>query len=154
VKIHSDQLKLEHFRMAARAAGVTIVELIEQGSRSRKRAFKFQLSGSSPYRSQFGNHGGQAATWDEWGMFLNALFLVDPDAHCGKNSYLSADHFHWVTGDRFRTLIPPYQHPRHKWTLGHTFNDDHRQRQSECEYCEAVQRWLVGLQWSMSYDMQ
>jgi hypothetical protein len=43
------------------------------------------------------------------------LFDVDPLAHCGKNGYQSAEHYHWTTGNRFRALWPQWQHKRHKW---------------------------------------
>src|SRR5258705_6579708 len=116
MRIHSNTLTHEDFADAAKRAGVSIVELSEHGSQSRKHAFKFALEGTSGRPRGFGA-GGEAATWDEWGIVFAHLFNVDPDAHTGKNGYLSAEHYHWVTGDRFRTLTPLLQHKRHKWGL-------------------------------------
>ena len=98
-------------------AGVTIHHMSEHGSRSRPRAFNVVLEGSSIYGGQFGNQDYSAGTWDEWGIFLGALFALDPAAHVGK-TYLDADHFHWVTGDRYRAeagLTVANQHKRHNW---------------------------------------
>lgn len=140
MKIHSDVLLPRAFWQASMAAGVDLVDYSESGSRSRKRAYNFSLSGSSPYQRGFGA-GGQAATWDEWGIFLNYLFKIDPNAHCGKNSYLSAEHFHWMTGDRFRHLSRANQHKRHKWGLGQA-NCTGAYSVSRCE-CGAIQRWVL-----------
>jgi hypothetical protein len=115
MRIHSNTLSHNDFQHAARVAGVDIMTLTVHGSRSRATAWEFALSGSSPYRGG-GNIGNyQGATWDEWGIFLAHLFTVDPQAHCGANSYQSAEHFNWVTGNRFATLTPGQQHKRHRW---------------------------------------
>jgi hypothetical protein len=149
MRIHTNTLIHKDFTDAAHKAGVDIVELSEHGSQSRTKAFKFQLTGSSAFRSQWGNNGLQAATWDEWGIFLAHLFDVDPDAHTGKYSYLSSAHYHWVTGDRFRTLTPSQQHKRHKWQymplLPGDFNDANTRSfyaVAQCN-CGATQRWIL-----------
>lgn len=146
MKTHSNILTRENFRAAEKRADVKIVELEQTGSRSRQRAFRFYLSGST---GRPGNQRDeQAATWDEWGIFFAELFDADPAAHCTKNSYLSAEHFHWVTGDRFRTLTPLLQHNRHKWeplaALPGGFAEA-RERgwaEAKCD-CGAVNRWLL-----------
>lgn len=77
MKIHSDILTVDHMQTAAKAARVSVVWPMFKpgGSQSRKNSFVVHLSGSSRYRAGFaGNNGLQAATWDEWGMFLAALF--------------------------------------------------------------------------------
>lgn len=79
MRIHTDKLTTGDFYDAARKAGVTIDRNGMHGSRSRAHAFDFILSGSSNRRQNFGGDG-QAATWDEWGIFLSWLFAVDPDA--------------------------------------------------------------------------
>ncbi len=44
--------------------------------------FEFFLSGSSPYRAQH-DREEFAATWDEWGIVIDALYFVDPNARIG-----------------------------------------------------------------------
>lgn len=144
MRIHSDILNRGDVSDAAQAAGiVTFVRLSTVGSRSRARAFDVILSGTSSHRTQWhGGAGERAATWDEWGMFLGRLFELDPDAHCGKNSYQSAAHYHWMTGDRFRSLTPPYQHKRHRWEPTPVVGSS-RERgfyEWQCSQCEAISR--------------
>lgn len=143
MRIHSDVLATPEFRQAAYLAGVDLIEFDESGSRSRARAFKFSLSGSSPYQRGFGasKNGEHAATWDEWGIFLAVLFGFDPNAHCGKNSYLSAEHFHWVTGNRFETLSVDDQHKSHIWGYGQP-SATGTYSVSNCA-CGAIRRWIL-----------
>lgn len=141
MRIHSDHLTYRTFLDAASWAHVDLIEFAEHGSRSRAKAFNFSLSGSSPYQRGFGA-GGQAATWDEWGMFLAFLFQIDPDAHCGKNSYLNQEHFRWVTGNRFDNLTHALQHKRHKWGYGNP-SATGVYSVAECE-CGAIHRWLLN----------
>ncbi|WP_176561903.1 hypothetical protein [Mycolicibacterium palauense] len=141
MRIHSNVLTEQHFYEAAIAAGVTVVGVHRHGSRSRERAYDFGISGSGRSGGQWGHRDYKSATWDEWGIFLAHLFEVDQDAHTGKHGYLSADHFHWVTGDRFRYLTPDGQHKRHNWLSG-----DHRGTSATGSYwvqscaCGAIQR--------------
>ena len=53
----------------------------EQGSRSHNRAFSVRLAGSSPHNMQ--RLPDKSATWDEWGIFIERLFTLDPDAKIG-----------------------------------------------------------------------
>jgi hypothetical protein len=140
MRIHSDILTWADMYNAARKAGVVIEDLDRHASRSRATAFVFYLSGSSNYMSNNRDH--KAATWDEWGMFLAHLFSVDPQAHSGKNSYQSAEHFHWTTGNRFENLTPAYQHKRHNWGMGHACVTGSYST-AECNDCEAIQRWVL-----------
>lgn len=125
MRIHTDKLDtdMRAFREARELASVGIERLTLHGSQSRARAFDFLLSGNGRTGEQYGNSGNygatqyKAATWDEWGIFLNHLFDVDPDARVAK-VYEGAEHFHWVTGDRYRTLTPADQHVRHNWLSG------------------------------------
>jgi hypothetical protein len=146
MKIHSDVLTYQDFHAAILALpGVTATEVQEAGSRSRARSFHVMLSGTSPFRTMNKEH--QAATWDEWGFFLAHLYSVDGYAYCGKHSYQSAAHFHWVTGDRFKTLTPLAQHRRHVWEprelVEQGFASTHGYAESRCD-CGAVQRWFIG----------
>lgn len=59
------------------------VPVREFSPRSLARGFEFFLTGSSKYNAAHqGGQGGyeKAATWDEWGLVIDALFAIDPDA--------------------------------------------------------------------------
>jgi hypothetical protein len=84
----------------------------EHGSRSHARAFDVILEGNSGRRANFGGTH-EAATWDEWGIFLNSVFDTDPEA---KTSYYkNEDDFHWQTNGRFEFLTVADAHKSHKW---------------------------------------
>lgn len=139
MRIHTS-LTEQDMRDAARLAGVQFERLAQHGSRSRDHAFDFILTGSSGRRGNFGGDY-EAATWDEWGIVLGELFRRDPNAHCGKNSYESGEHFRWVTGGRFDTLTPADQHRNHKWEYsGVVVTGSYHV--AECS-CGAIQRWLA-----------
>lgn len=110
MRIHTN-LSEETVRAAALRAGAQIERLTRHGSRSRAHTWDVILSGSSGRMAQGQTH--QAATWDEWGIFLDVIFRRDPAAGCW--AYDGADHFRWATGGRFDTLTPETQHKRHKW---------------------------------------
>ena len=132
MKVHSDVLTEGGIRESVYAAGMTGVEIVSLsvgGSRKRKNRFEVKLSGNSPYRTADGNH--KAATWDEWGMFIEQLFCLDEDAIVGD--YKDYATFQMVTEARFSTLYAGDQHLRHKWEYNR-WMDGH-----ECE-CGAV--WM------------
>lgn len=117
MRIHTDNLSSEDVYAAAKIAGVSLHRMDPRGSRSRARAFDVILEGTgrNGNSGRWGSTGEyRAATWDEWGIFLGEVFRRDPGAIVPR-VYESADHFHWATGDRFRTLKPADQHARHKW---------------------------------------
>jgi hypothetical protein len=81
--------------------------LSEHGSRSRDRAFEVALDGSGGLNNTglYGAGDRNGATWDEWGAFFGALYAADPEAICGtakRPTYANAEHYHHVTGYRFR----------------------------------------------------
>lgn len=126
--------------IAAKAAGVNFERCTLHGSRSRDHAFDVILSGNSGRRANFGGDW-EAASWDQWGIFLGFIFENDPDAVCW--AYKDADDFHWQTGDRFRTLLNAKDATRfHKWGLGEY---DGRSSTSRCKHdgCTAIRRWKV-----------
>lgn len=141
MRIHSDILTGQDFTEAARLANVLVVDMTTHRSQSRKHAYSFSLSGSGRNGGQWGTQPYKTATWDEWGIVFNHLFDVDPLAHCGKWPYLSGEHFHWVTNDRFRHLTPTYQHLRHKWNR-HGRNVTGTYYVSTCD-CGALQRRMI-----------
>jgi len=125
-----------------RPVSVTFERLTSHGSRSHVRAFDVLLAGSGNTGGQWGNSGKdgaapyKAATWDEWGIFLGALFDADPAAKA--TYYHDGADFHWQTGDRFRdgALTLAGQHLRHKWGHRRTLTGQHEQH---CQ-CGAVVR--------------
>ena len=144
MRIHSDKLTYRDLLDGAALAGVDLVDCDSVGSRSRAKAFKLGLTGTSCYRTNFGGDH-QAATWDEWGMFLAHLYEVDPEFHCGARSYKNAEHFHWMTGNRFRTLTKDLQHKRHQWNpQGRAATGAYAV--SRCK-CGAIQRWELEPGW-------
>lgn len=148
MRVHSDVIGPTDVDDAATYAGAALVRADARGSRSRKQAVEFYLSGSGVWGGQYGSAQHKTATWDEWGIAIAHLYVLDPAAHFGKNSYQSAEHFHWMTGDRFKTLLREDQHLRHNWLSGEVSG-----RSAGGSYvvrsckCGAVQRQLDRLTW-------
>jgi hypothetical protein len=78
------------------------VEILHNGSRSRAQGFTVHLEylgekvkGSGRRYTNTGHRGadgaGIAATWDEWGIWIDRLFAIDPDAIIGH--YQGYGHF-------------------------------------------------------------
>lgn len=134
---------------AARRAGVVLVRFTEHGSRKSPRAFDVLLSGSGITGGQWGNSGTygagpyKAATWDEWGIFLDVIFRRDPQASC--RAYSGQEEFQWATGNRYDTLTPERQHIRHKWSHDGIFGLDYSTQRCACG---AIRRWVVRGEWS------
>lgn len=131
MKLHTNVLTERDVYRATTAAGMAGVraDVVQVGSRSRSHAFDVHLTGTS---SRLPNGGARAreaywgvdrdhaATWDEWGMFLAALYELDPLMVCGspgRPAYLNRAAFHAATGGRFLSLRAHEQHGRvgHKW---------------------------------------
>lgn len=136
MRIHSDILTetdIERSTSAMGMRGVYTEKLETRGSRSRARSFDVKLSGRSGRWTNSGTSGAEtgnrAATWDEWGMFIGALFAIDPLAIIGM--YPDGKTFHEVTFDRFTALTGPYQHGNHKWVY------DKLSGAQMCRDCEA-----------------
>ena len=132
MRIHSNTLTYSDLAGATKGMYVSFTTCDQRGSRKRARAFEVKLSGSSSFRQ----HGGdeQAATWDEWGIFLGRLFALDPEMT--TSAYATAEDFHYETADRFNYpggLEAGDQHKRHKWNP----NGDYT---ASCN-CGAEQRW-------------
>lgn len=81
MKIYSNHLTKSDLYQCADIAGV-LLDDIETIQRPRIAAsgWNVWLNGSSPHAAQ---HGGKAATWNEWGEFIYALFQRDPHARIG-----------------------------------------------------------------------
>lgn len=131
MRIHSNTITRTQLFDAANSAGMRLFSVTDHGSRKRGHAFEVKGSGSSPYRTQ-GDKYEYAATWDEWGIFIRALFAIDQDAIIG--TYDGMAKFSAFSGGYFDGLTPSEQHKRHKWEyngFGH-----------ECE-CGAVANYSV-----------
>lgn len=122
MKVHSDILSETSVRAALRHAQVIdkvtydiqFVVFDTKGSRSHCRGFDIQLGTydktSGPTKSRRYKNSGQygadsiwAATYDEWGWFLAALFSIDPDATAGP--YKGLADFNRQTSDKY-TPVP------------------------------------------------
>lgn len=153
MRIHTDKLDENDMLTAAIHAGVIMHRLSRHRSQSRDHAFDFYLEGSGRTGGQWGNTGTsgaspvRAATWDEYGIFIARLYTKDPEAHFGKNSYQNAEHFHWVTGDRYKTLTPDQQHLKHIWDYtGSSAGGIYHV--STCKKCPAIlRRPAYGYTW-------
>lgn len=119
MRIHSNVLTENDIREAIHAGGMTAVSLTKlehKGSRKRNHAFEVGLSGSSRRCTNPGNGNRErrkAAAWDEWGIFIHALFMKDPSAIIGN--YNGDNEFDYRTTGRFDNLTAPFIHVDHKW---------------------------------------
>lgn len=119
MRLHSNKLRASHVRDALQAekdAGriarhVTFKTLKEHGSRSHEFAVEVQLEASVRDNGRrVGNSGSYgsmsegdlyAATYDEWGWLIAALYEIDPYAVWGTvkyPQYADAVDFHHITG--------------------------------------------------------
>ena len=107
------------------ASGVWFERREGHRSMSHRYAVEVILSGDSPHRinsSEFGHE--QAATWDQWGIFLAVLYAADPTVKSW--AYNGAEEFHRVTCNRFNlaeysdsvdsTTHEDYRRTSHRWT--------------------------------------
>lgn len=88
MKIYSDTIQYQDIRNALPSS--VQVELFNsfvprkrnpETGRPFNLGYDISLSGSSCHRSQAGSY--MAATWDEWGIFIDRLFTLDPQAVIG-----------------------------------------------------------------------
>src|SRR5690606_22620929 len=92
----------------------------------RKRAFEVYLTGHGRNGGQYGNLDGRTASWDDWGMVLARLYLLDHELTIPR-VYLDMEHFMEVTCDRYLadevindrwvTVLndPDLVHHNHRW---------------------------------------
>ena len=115
MRIHTDKLTAAHIRRATDVPGGQIYcdKLDEHGSRTHRRAFEVLLRGYGPRHTRSpntGRYGGpadgeRAATYDDWGWFLSALFDVDRSMKAGP--YRSRADFHAKTDGAYH----PHKRP-------------------------------------------
>lgn len=107
MRIHTDHLTPADVRAAVRSASdrtgavVFIERESRHGSRSHRAAWEIQLSsdGTLSRRRNMSNTA-YAATWDQWGWFLDHLFSVDPGmvvGSVGSPIYAGREDFHRKT---------------------------------------------------------
>ena len=102
MRLHSDIItRTDIFAALPRDVGA---EVMEHGSRKRARAFEVSLSGLGARHTRKKNSGqygagyDYAATWDDWGLWLAALYEIDPDMHA--TYYKNRDDFYEQTRRR------------------------------------------------------
>jgi hypothetical protein len=122
MKLHSNNITEQDIRDALKtekesgriAPTVTFKVLDPKGSRSHVRAFEVQLHSwdyvprDGRRRGNDGAYGAMqeywAATYDEWGFFLAALYRVDPNMVCGtvKNPVYADEYdYTWKTAETY-----------------------------------------------------
>lgn len=88
---------------ARQLAGVSHARIERSGSKTRHCKFDVILEGESGRRTNqrwySGEQGVEAATWDQWGIYLAVIFDADPEAK--TDYYADAEDFHTQTGGRF-----------------------------------------------------
>lgn len=122
MRIHTDRLTLADIHNAAADLPGVYITATEHGSRSHARAFEVRMEGNG-YRRNSGQYGADdefGATWDEWGVIIGRLYLIDPEALWGTPkypTYRNADDFNQQTAWRFAEgQMPDDTHKRHTWT--------------------------------------
>ena len=117
MRIHSNALDINDIYQATNGLPGVHVEVMPKGSRSHATAFEVRLTGNSTRRTMDGRD--QAATWDEWGVFIAGVYEVDPAAVFGSvktPNYRDSNHFHAVTRYRFdANELPSDTHQQHRW---------------------------------------
>lgn len=104
MRIHTNDLQAVRTAIHAAANGLpgVYVTLSEHGSRKRAGAVELSLEGTSTRKKNTGQRGASAdyaATWDEWGVVLQAAFNADADAT--SDYYASLEDYQHQTGSRF-----------------------------------------------------
>lgn len=130
MRLHTNNLTPEDLQRAATVARVDL-EFTTHGSRSAARAFNVTLTGESKHRQNMGG-AGYAATWDQWGVFLGALYDLDDTMTCW--AYSGMADFDYKTGGRFSEGWPADAHGDHRWVVGVPFVQT-------CSKCSAAKRW-------------
>lgn len=105
MRIHLNHPTPWHLLMDAKnLAGVSHARIDQHGSRTHHTAFDIILEGESGRRTNqrwpMGtDYYTEAATWDQWGIYLGYVFEQDPEAKTPY--YANAEDFHRQTAHRF-----------------------------------------------------
>lgn len=136
MRIHTNVLTVSDVYRATKGLPGVLVTASQHGSRTHERAIEVSLEGNG-YRKNTGKHGASdefGATWDEWGVFIAALYEVDPQAVFGTVKYPvypNAYEFHGMYQDRFADGLPEDTHKRHSWEMMNRLDQ-------RCKKCSAV----------------
>lgn len=127
MKIHTNNPNAVRraIQMAAADLPGVYVETTLAGSRSHSGAVNLKMEGTSNRKVNAGTARNvdrsdlpNAATWDEWGVVLAAVFDADRYALAGSVKhpiYRNAEHYHYATGWRFEKGLPADAHQDHRW---------------------------------------
>lgn len=136
MKIHTD-LTAADMETALDRSRIEGASLLMQEKRSRSKARRFDIYfDAEPMKgrrlSQHYDDGRQVTgvTYDEWGLFIEQVFLMDEGAKVGP--YENRDRFRDITDYRFDNLRWEDQHPRHKFELNTATMG------FECTGCDAI----------------
>jgi hypothetical protein len=108
MRIRSDRITTLDLQAACRftsraSESYTHFDWVDRGSRQYRFAYDVWLygDGTANRRRSGHDHTQYAATWHQWGHFINYLFQVDPYAHIG--TYQGAQDFE----DKTHGAFPP-----------------------------------------------
>lgn len=132
MRIHGSHIMTGDIYAAAEVARVTLDRNTMHNSRIRGQAFDITLQGESRRHQNGGD--GNAATWDQWGVFLNYLFERDTTLTIPR-VYENANDFFYKTDGRFEEGWPEDAHG------DHTFRYAGTPYTQACNKCTAMQRW-------------
>jgi hypothetical protein len=109
MRIHSNTLTVQDLDRAMRAAGpeapgVTMHVVGTHGSSRFRQSFEVALRGHGsrhkrPPNTRDDSMPGKAATRDDWGWFISAVYDLDSAARFGP--YKGSDDFHKATHDAY-----------------------------------------------------
>jgi hypothetical protein len=107
MRIHSDSLNRLHIERAVPETDVQVYIVSTHKSRTHRVAFEVALRGmgerhkrSPQGRVSTDPSNEKAATYDDWGHFLSALYEADHSMKVG-NVYTCRAQFHSVTGNQY-----------------------------------------------------
>ena len=109
------------------------------------RPLQSEVLRESRRRPNSGNYGADrdvfAATWDQWGVFLQILFDADPDLTIPR-AYADRDEYVYRTDARFVKIGGGWGNYWPADAHGdHTFRYAGIPYMQACTKCSAVQRW-------------
>lgn len=117
MRLHSDTLDVSAiFAALPPGVGLHAAPTVHRSAK-RHHAFGVVLTGHGVTGGAGGAlHPAASATWDEYGAFLGALYLLDPLMIAGP--YFDAEDFALVTQGRFPDgNLPVDLHHHHRWRL-------------------------------------
>jgi len=149
-----DSVLTRHVYESAQDAAMTLDNVHQHGSRYANVSHVIEFNGYGSEhihsarrpntRDYYVRQTEYAATWDQWGVLLSRLFVLDHDMIVGSYKYpyyRGADDFGFRTGYRFDRVFSLQELP--------DYHGDHRFKhagvvgEKRCTTCNAVLRWVV-----------